>query len=194
MKVYNVWKVERNGDEKRLYGVQDKVAKEVGRISERPLFQGKRPEFPKDRQDAYHKTNTALLFHGTRSVNVSGILRKSLLLPKKLVGVVITGAMFGPGQYYADDWKKSAGYTSLSGSYWSGGSGKVRGRRAFMFLVDVVLGKPFVAPGPRGYTEPPRGYHCVFGKAGRSHVQNNEWIVYRTEQHMLRYLVEFDTR
>lgn len=194
MKVHNIWKVERHGDEKRFYTCQDRVAAEKNRrwSKEKALFQNdKRPEFDKTRTKAYKDSNTALLFHGTRSVNVSGILRKSLLMPRQLVGVVITGAMFGPGLYFADDWKKSAGYTSLSGSYWSGGSGSVRGRHAFMFLVDTVLGNPHVASGPSGYTSAPRGHHCVFGKAGHSHVQNNEWIVYKTEQHILRYLVEF---
>jgi len=104
-----------------------------------------------------------------------------------------TGAMFGPGIYWADDWKKSAGYTSLHGSYWSGGGGSVRGYDAFMFVADVALGNAFVAPGPRGYTSPPAGHHCVFGKAGDSGVMNNEWIVYKTDQNQLRYLVEFTT-
>jgi poly [ADP-ribose] polymerase len=126
-------------------------------------------------------------------VNVSGILREALRLPKQLVGVVITGAMFGPGLYFADDWKKSAGYTSLTNSYWSGGSGAVKGRDAFMFAADVVLGSPYVAPKWGGYTSPPKGHHCVFGKAGDSGVQNNEFIIYSPNQNRLRYLAEFTT-
>jgi hypothetical protein len=139
----------------------------------------------------YVQSNTGLLFHGTRSVNVSGILRENFRLPKQLVGVVITGAMFGGGAYMADDWKKSAGYCSLNSSYWARGSGGVRGRDAFMFACDIVLGQPFVAPGPRGYTGPPSGHHCVFGKAGHSGVQNNEWIVFDIAQISMRYLFEF---
>ena len=108
-----------------------------------------------------------------------------------MVGVVITGAMFGPGLYWADDWKKSAGYTSLQGSYWSAGSGGVSGRSAFMFVADVALGKPYVAPSSGGYTKPPKGYHCVLGKAGLS-VQNNEFVTYDSSSNRLRYLVEFD--
>lgn len=131
-----------------------------------------------------------MVFHGTRSVNVPGILRENLRLPKQLVGVVITGAMFGGGLYWADDWKKSAGYTS-GYSRWGGGSGSVSGRHAFMFIADTALGNPFVAPGPRGYTEPPRGHHCVFGKANVSQVMNNEFITFDRSQHQLRYLVEF---
>ena len=74
----------------------------------------------------YRDSNTGLLFHGTRSVNCVGLLRESFRQPKELVGVTITGAMFGQGvAYTADDWKKSAGYTSLRGSYWSSGGGYV---------------------------------------------------------------------
>lgn len=201
MKIRNLWQVVRHGDDAKLRGAQDHILTQLGRKSpkERPLFQ------PSERHDIsdgkerelFEKTNTALLFHGTRSVNVIGILRESLRLPKQLVGVTITGAMFGPGLYWADDWRKSAGYTSLSGSIWSSGSGGVAGRHAFMFAGDVVLGDPHVADGPHGYTKPPPGTHCIFGmgrvhgKSRNSGVENNEWIIFEPPQHRLRYLAEF---
>ena len=81
----------------------------------------------------------------------------------------------------------------MRGSYWAGGDGMVRGRSAFMFVANVALGNPHVAPGPRGFTGPPAGCHCIFGKAGHSQVMNNEWIIFNTDQNQLRYLVEFDT-
>lgn len=99
----------------------------------------------------------------------------------------------------ADDWKKSAGYTSLRGSYYSSGSGGVSGRSAFMFACDTVLGEPHVAPHAHGYTCPPKGTHCVFGmgashgKRNYSGVQNNEWIVFQNGQSRIKYLAEFDT-
>jgi hypothetical protein len=194
MKIKNLWRVERYADQGKLAPMQEEILAERPRIAERPMFQpAKRPDLASAEVKRHQATNTALLFHGTRSVNVSGILREALRLPRQLVGVVITGAMFGPGLYFADDWKKSAGYTSLTGSYWSAGSGAVRGRDAFMFAADVVLGNPFVAPQAHGYTGPPKGHHSVFGKAGRSGVQNNEFIVFRSDQHRLRYLCEFTT-
>ena len=193
MKIKNMWRVARHGDQDKVGSAQDAVLKEKCRITERAPFQ------PRERNDVedndlikrYHDTNTALLFHGTRSVNVTGILREGLRLPKQLVGVVITGAMFGPGCYFADDWRKSAGYTSLSGGYYSAGNGGVRGRDAFMFACDVVLGNPWVAPHSGGYTSAPKGHHCVYGKAGKSGVVNNEWIIYDGKQNQLKYLVEF---
>lgn len=195
MRVKNVWSVDRAGDQRKLSTIQKAIAKNGAKVGrgDKPFHQPTtRPDLNKEDGKIYKNSNTAMLFHGTRSVNVSGILREALRMPRQLVGVVITGAMFGPGLYFADDWKKSAGYTSLRGSYWSGGSGSVKSRGAFMFVCDVALGTPFVAPGPRGYTAPPTGSHCVFGKAGASQVQNNEWIIYKPEQNKLSYLVEFE--
>jgi len=204
MKILNLWKVDRFGDDEKFSKQQNKIYSEMNgkRASERPLFQpDKRHDVDPKRQEIFDISNTGLLFHGTRTVNVKGILEKSLLLPKQLVGVSINGAMFGPGLYWADDWKKSAGYTSLRGSIWSGGGGGVSSRAAFMFAADVTLGEPHVAPGPRGYTSPPNGSHCVFGmgynhptaKNRGSGVQNNEWIVFQNAQSRLKYLAEFDT-
>ena len=193
MKIKNVWEVERKGDVQKLHGYQDRfILKDKWTSREKPMHQPKnRPDLDADTRKRFRRSGTFMCFHGTRTVNVSGILRESLRLPRQLVGVVITGAMFGPGLYWADDWKKSAGYTSLQGSYWSAGSGGVSGRSAFMFVADVALGKPYVAPSSGGYTKPPKGYHCVLGKAGLS-VQNNEFVTYDSSSNRLRYLVEFD--
>jgi hypothetical protein len=194
MSVKNMWVVEREVDEKNLLSAQEDILKDNPKIDERPLHQPKeRTDIDKDSLKRNVLTNTSLLFHGTRTVNVPGIIRENLRLPKQLVGVVITGAMFGPGIYFADDWMKSAGYTSLDNSYWSSGSGSVKGRDAFMFVAEVALGKMHLADGPRGYTSPPKGTHSVFGKGGYSQVQNNEFIVFTTKQYKLRYLVEFNT-
>ncbi len=193
MSIKNVWEFEQHGVAKTFDGAIDRITKGKVNCKERPILQPrKRTDLSATNAARYESANVGMMFHGTRSVNVSGILREGLRLPRQLVGVVITGAMFGPGIYWADDWKKSAGYTSLSGSYWSSGDGGVRGRKAFMFVADVALGTAHVARGPRGYTSPPTGCHCVFGKANVSQVQNNEWIVYQQDQNHLRYLVEFN--
>jgi len=191
MKIHNIWSVRQlahvDGWRKQIKKISDEGVK----IGERALHQ---PSVRSDVDAAeaafYPGSNVSMLFHGTRSVNVPGILRENLRLPKTLVGVVITGAMFGGGIYWADDWKKSAGYTS-GYSRWGGGGGSVAGRHAFMFVADTAIGNPFIAPGPRGYTEYPKGHHCIFGKAGQSQVMNNEFITFNRDQHQLRYLVEF---
>jgi hypothetical protein len=191
MKVKNAWSVEREGDAARLSRAQARIGKVT--TKERPFHQPTtRHDLNKDEAKLFADTHTAMLIHGTRSVNLRGILEKGLLMPRQLVGVTITGAMFGPLLYWADDWKKSAGYTSLSGGYYSSGSGGIKGRGAFMFIGDVVLGVPHVAPHAYGYTQCPAGTHSIFGKAGHSGVQNNEWLIANADQNRLRYLVEFD--
>ncbi|MFO0959754.1 MAG: WGR domain-containing protein [Isosphaeraceae bacterium] len=195
MEIVNAWLVEQKDQsgpfKKRLGEVKVKA------VAERPLHQpDERPDLsPADRK-AYQKAHVFLGFHGTRSVNVPGILRERLRLPKQLVGVVINGAMFGGGIYWADDWKKSAQYTSLGSGFYSSGAGGVKGRHAFMFAADVIAGSPHLAKEAHGFTAPPDGHHCVFGKQGvtRSwggHLLANEWIIYESPQHQMRYLIEF---
>lgn len=196
IKIMNLWQVERKDEPNALMNRIENF-KFPKKIVEKPLHQTKREDLDNAKLiEKYEKTNTALLWHGTRSVNVSGILRTGFRFPKELrnTGVSFAGAMFGEGTYFADDYKKSFGYTSLKGSYWSGGSGGFSNRGAFMFLADVFLGNPHVAPRSFGYTNYPDGTHSIFGKAGvTSHLQNNEWIIFEKSQQRLRYLVEFTT-
>ena len=195
LKIKNVWEVTRHEEVERLAKAQDKLSKARIAGAEIPLHQPKnRPDLSLENKKRFAKTNTMMGLHGTRSCNAAGIMSTGLRLPKALKGVIITGAMYsasGSGIYWADDWKKSAGYTSLRSSYYAGGSGSVAGRDAFMFIADVALGKPFVAPHAHPYVTAPQGYHCIMGKAGVSGVQNNEFITFQRETHRLRYLVEF---
>ena len=195
MKIHGLWEVRRHGEWEQLEDYRKKITMPDKWNEERPFHQDKkRPDLTTDQRKAFWETNTCLLAHGSRSVNIPGITREGFRFPKELVGVAIAGAMFSGsagGIYTADDWKKSAGYTSLGSSIWSGGGGAVKGRHAFMFLCDVVLGQPHVAPGPHPYTSYPAGTHSIFGKAGHSQVQNNEFIVLKKPQIALRYLAEF---
>lgn len=171
---------------------QERIKKEMDSFNdERPLHQDKkRKDLKPAERRLYHETNTALVFHGTRSVNVSGILRENFRLPKELVGVQINGANFGQGIYMADDWKKSCGYCSDSRSYWAGG-GQVQGRKSFMFACDTLMGNPHVMTSGGNITRPPKGCHSVFGKGGAGgYLQNNEWIVYEYGRTNIRYLAE----
>jgi hypothetical protein len=198
MTIKNLWKIRRHGEDENLLKRIDSVKKDLENIviREKPLLQpSERFDYP-DRIKDYKESNTNLLLHGSRSVNIASILRKGLCLPKELVGVTVTGALLGGGIYWASDWKKSAGYTSLRGSYWSGGGGGVSGREAFMLAGDVILGNPHVAARTYGYTAPPKNYHSVLGKGGLtdmggSKLQNDEWVVYDSKQVCLRYLLEF---
>ena len=194
IEILNIWTVEQE----HAKGVIEKAQKAILRSKvDTSLGPEKQPrarkDLEKEKQKAYKDSNTCLLFHGTRSVNVNGILRESLRMPRNLVAVTITGEKFGPGIYFSDDWKKSADYTNAKGAAETGGRGAVKGRHAFMFLADVVLGSMHLAPEIHGYLKPPRGKHSVFGKAGYSGVDDNEFVIYKKEQNKLRYLIEFKT-
>ncbi len=193
MKIRNAWIMERHGAHKKFMNSVDRIVKAKRNFKDRPLFQPTKPAgVSAADHKKYRSANVGYLFHGTKSVNVSGIMREGLRLPHELVGVAITGAMFGPGIYWADDWGKSANYCSGGSSYWAKGQGHIKSRGNFMFVAEVALGKPFVAPQWGGYSEPPRGNDCIFGKSGYSGVQNNEWVVFESDANRMRYLVEFD--
>lgn len=81
------------------------------------------------------------------------------------------------------------GYTSYRGSYWARGGGAINNRGAFMFITDVVLGNMRVANYSARSVDGIK-YHSIFGKAGQSGVQNNEFVTFTDSSAYLRYLVE----
>ncbi len=194
LKIHNLWKVERHKVKDVFLKNQSEINKEMtGFNNERPLHQDKkRIDLTTKERREYWDTNTALVFHGTRSVNVAGILREDFRFPKELVGVAINGAAFGPGTYFADDWKKSCGYCSSPNSYWAGGGG-IKNRKSFMLACDVVMGIPHVVSSGYPFTKPPQGHHSVFGKGGvGGYLMNNEWIIYQKGRSQIRYLAEIE--
>jgi hypothetical protein len=194
MDIVNVWEVNQQARHDALAKGQQRILRSKFEVNEIPRHQPKiRLDVPNQHRGEFKTSNTAILFHGTRSVNVSGILRESLRMPDTLVAVPITGAKFGPGIYFSDDWKKAADYTNAQGSTEVGRKGAVRGRNAFLFLADVVLGRSFIPKSVQGFAKPPKGHHSVFGKADHSGVDDNEFVVYKADQSRLRYLVEFKT-
>lgn len=136
-----------------------------------------------------HYGNIKSLFHGSRSANLPGILSSHLKLPTRLpAGVTITGAMFGPGIYFADQSTKSSQYSC---SRFGGTANKYP--TAFMFLCDVALGRMKEEYYSRYYTQPPEGYDSVKGVAGRS-LLHNEYIIYRENQQRITHIIEFSVR
>jgi len=194
LKIHNLWSVVREKEYETFEKNQELIHSEMPKKwnNERPIFNDEsRIDLTNDEQKMYSETNTGILFHGTRSVNVPGIVRESFRFPKELkgTGVSIAGAAFGGGTYFADDWSKSAGYCSNPGSYY-GGDGAVQGRHSFMFACDVILGNPHLASGSYGYSQPPKGTHCIFAKAGHSGVRNNEWVLFHKGRIQIKYLAE----
>lgn len=136
-------------------------------------------------------------WHGTRTENVFSIMVNGLQLNPS--NAHITGKMFGYGIYSAPKAKKSLGYTSLSGSYWAGGSSNV----GYMFLNAVITGHKLVTESQwkdgiylatmdgNKFHSNFANYHSVYARAG-ANLRNDEVIVYNQGQVASRYLVEFE--
>lgn len=134
--------------------------------------------------------NVQTLWHGTRAHNILSIFKSGLIIPPMHgSGISIAGRLFGNGLYFSDQSTKSLNY---SYGYWDRGSAD---NNCFMFLCDVAMGKVYQAT-QGGDGRRPGHDSCLAVPGipmGNGHrLQNNEMIVYRTEQARLRYLCEFD--
>lgn len=135
---------------------------------------------------------TNLFWHGSRNENWFNILQTGLLIRPS--GAIHTGSMFGDGIYFASKARKSLGYSSLRGSYWSGGNAN----KGFMALYDVHVGKQkHIYKHDRGcYTithkklQKENNYDSIFAHGGVD-LCNDEFIVYKSNQSTIKYLVEF---
>lgn len=143
-------------------------------------------------------TEIKQLWHGSRNENWWSIINTGLVL-RPAANVVRAGHMLGHGIYYAPRAKKSIGYTSLRGSYWSGGSSS----SGFMAIMDVAYGKPFDVNSfdskyyDLDYEKLQKmcpGANCLHAHAGFNTgwgtLQNDEIVVYKEDQCTIKYLVE----
>lgn len=199
-KVKNLWKMDRKDKESDFFLTNaERIGEECGKHifakEASPLYReaeswvpNKRPDLDSKLCNVFNKSNTWLCWHGTRSANVVGITKRGLLI--RPAGAIHTGSMFGDGKYFAHQSTKSLNYTD--GGYWTGGRNQNSSR--FMFLLDVAFGNMHIASGPSYYSKAPKGYHCVYGKAHKSGVMNDEMITYdfnqRDTQSRIRYLFE----
>ncbi len=137
---------------------------------------------------------TTLFWHGSRNENWLSILKSGLVL--RPASAVITGKMFGYGLYFADKFKKSLNYTSLWGSYWTGGNQK----KAYLALYDVHVGNQLKIKQHKSWCyelneqklkarSTTTNYDSLFAKGGADLI-NNEYIVYNENQCTVRYIVE----
>jgi poly [ADP-ribose] polymerase len=130
-------------------------------------------------------------WHGSRNQNWWSLMQQGLLL--RPTNAVITGKMFGYGLYFADRARKSIGYTSLSGSYWAGGSDS----RAYLAMFAVHTGNAYKVQ--RHYSaltsynynklKSHGEYDCLFAEGGYD-LRNNEFIIYNEAQADIKFLVE----
>lgn len=183
----NAWDIKRRNERNIFLNCAKSIAAECGKqtIPEQMIdFVSARKDI--DNLSLYQMANVIPLFHGTRTQNISGILKQGMLIRPS--GVVITGAMYGNAIYKSSSSTKSINYTDIKTSYWAKGSDD----KAFLFLSDCILGNQFLANGPGSYTlNSIKPNHSVWAKGGRSGVINDEMMLYRTDQHNIRYLLEF---
>jgi len=194
VKIFNIFKLVRNGEPDHFMATAEKVAKQIGkgRTKYQPKFTKlNRPDLSEDEKEVFTTANVWPLWHGTRPQNMVGIITRGLLIRPS--GAVYTGSMFGDALYHAENSTKSMNYTGCRGAYWSGGS---KSNRAFLFLEDVVVGKPHVVTRSQFFRQPPHGYHSVYAIPG-SGLYNSENMTYAGsgsgQQHRLRYIVEFQS-
>jgi poly [ADP-ribose] polymerase len=183
----NAWKIKRKNERDIFLKSAEEIAKGCGK----QVIPDNMDWLVKNRTDVYDKdlfrnANVIPLFHGTRTQNVTGILKKGFLIRPS--GVVICGAMYGHSIYKSSNSTKSASYSSIRSSYWAGG----KDDRAFLFISDCALGNQLIARGAYQYSlNNIHPHHSVWAKGGQSGVINDEMMLYRTDQHNVRYLLEF---
>lgn len=132
--------------------------------------------------------NHHMLFHGSRGKNWVGIMSRGILLPKIVVtlGVNRTDAgWLGSGIYFGN-----AACTSLY--YTSPGRRKTR----MLAIARVALGKPKEFRNiTYGIDGPPKGFDSCHGvrnvPGSPSQFEDDELVVYRSEQQRLEFLVEY---
>lgn len=143
------------------------------------------------RKTRSHKPWTKLLWHGSRNENWLNILKTGLLIRPS--GVVLTGAMFGNGIYFANKAQKSIGYTSLRGSYWASGND----HRAFLAIYEVNSGMEYRTKVRESWmsncnhhTLQSKGQYDSLFCEGGADLRNDELIVYDADQCSIKYLIE----
>jgi poly [ADP-ribose] polymerase len=180
-----ITKDEENEIKKLLGEIKDKYSRAI-----KVTHNKSRERFQNHVNQAVNK-KCELLFHGSRNENFISILMTGLLI--RPVGAVVTGGMFGScAIYFAPKAKKSLGYTSLNGSYWSKGNAN----RAYMALFETHLGKSWDIYEHASYCYDldhkkvsEKGCDSVHAHAGKS-LYNDELMIYNTNQSTIKYLIE----
>lgn len=113
--------------------------------------------------------NRQLLFHGSKNVNVLGILKQGLrIAPPEAPR---TGLAFGKGVYFSDQFSKALSYSSRLSAK------KGIQPRAFVFVAEVALGIPFVAMQAQYMENPRDGTNSTFAPATSAPDSNRNLIL-----------------
>lgn len=132
----------------------------------------------------YSEKDIHYLYHGSRNENWYGLMKTGPLLAPE--NVVITGKAFGQSIYFANRARKSIGYSSLKGSYWTNGTAS----KGFLAVYKVLYHNPnFVQTSGQYSLKNIHPHDAVFAEKGVDLV-NDEIIVFREEQVTLQYIIE----
>ena len=171
------------------------VTKLLGRNSHqlKTLYKCINTNTQKKFDDSYSKSKhkkRKLLWHGSRNENIFNLLTSGMLIRPS--GAVHTGSMFGDGIYAASRAKKSIGYTSLSGSYWAGGTSN----KGYLLLYDIHLGNQkhiykhdYSCYSLNNDDLKKEGYDSVFAHGGID-LRNDEFIIYDINKCTIAYIIE----
>ena len=104
----------------------------------------------------YYNEKKILLFHGTETQNILGILSKGLLIAP--IESKSSGSRFGSGIYLSDSFKKSLSYTSNS-------------NKKYILMVDTLLDKVYKINKNNSFTSvkdlKKKGYNCLMNNSRR---------------------------
>lgn len=188
IKVLNIWKTRRNSEYDLFINKAELIAKECGKQNIPDMLKKHIPlrnDIDKEIQELYKNANIIPLFHGSSTKNLTGILKQGLLI--RPANVTLTGSAYGNAIYHGYS-TKAINYTSISSSYWAAGKDNI----AYLFLDDCALGNQEIASGMKQYTEKNiKPNHSVWAKGGQSGVINDEFMLYNTNQHTMKYFLEF---
>ena len=180
----------------------DKIKKHMGQTASK--FKRAFIVVNKKTQDAYAafmsqfpNCKTKLFFHGSKNENFWSILKNGLLLNPK---ASVTGKMLGVGLYFAPTAIKSLNYTSLRGSYWSGGTSNIGYMAIFAVAIDpnncynVTTSSEIntcygMTWNKLQKIQPGATYVYAHGGPGK-YLRADELCIYREDQCTIRYLVE----
>ena len=180
----------------------DEIKKHLGQVASK--FKRAFVVVNKKTQDKYAafmaanpNCETKLFFHGSKNENFWSILKNGLLLNPK---ASITGKMLGSGLYFANHAVKSLNYTSLQGSYWSGGNSKIGYMAIFAVAIDpkncynVTTASEISSCYGMTWDKLQKkqsGATYVYAHGGPGkYLRADELCIYREDQCTIRYLVE----
>ena len=143
-----------------------------------------------DHKNKLSTSHEELYWHGSRNQNWFNILQTGLLIRPS--GAIHTGSMFGDSLYFANKAEKSINYSSLRGSYWTGGSDN-KGYLA-LFKVNVGRQKHIYKHDSSCYSLTQQkiekeGFDSVYAHGGAD-LRNDEFMVYMSEKCTIAYLIE----